>query len=208
MNLFDIHTHNSTTGIDTAILDCGMHYCAERRISAGIHPWHITPDWEKEFAGIETASLKENVAAIGECGIDKIHSPASIEVQKAVLRAHAMLAEERRKPLILHCVKGVEEIITLHREMKPAQAWIVHGFRGKPQMAAQLAKEGFYISFGEKFNPDSVKVTPAERMFVESDESNCGIEEIYKAIAAAKECSIEELAAQTEENARGINIKL
>lgn len=198
MELIDIHTHD--TGRENAILNCSTHI-AGRRISIGIHPWNITNDWEKQFKDIERMALECNVAAIGECGIDKLKSPAPIETQRIIFRKHAELAEELHKPLIIHCVKGFDEIIALHKEMAPAQAWTIHGFRGKSQQAIQLTKAGFNLSFGEKFNHDSVKATPMERMFVESDESRMPIHEIYAAIATAKGVPIEELAATIQKNA-------
>jgi TatD DNase family protein len=119
-----------------------------------------------------------------------------------------MLAEEVKKPLIIHCVKGLDEIIAMHKETVPQQAWIIHGFRGKPQQAEQLVKAGFYLSFGERFNVESLKATPLERLFVESDESNFGIYEIYRRISQTKGYSIEELAMTVRKNAANCNIIL
>jgi TatD DNase family protein len=174
----------------------------------GIHPWNISSDWEKQFAIIRANACKENVCAIGECGTDKLKSPANEELQQEVFRAHATLAEEAGKPLIIHCVKGFDTIIALHKEISPKQAWIIHGFRGKPQQAEQLIKNGFYISFGDKFNIDSVKATPLERLFIESDESKKNIDKIYDEIAKVKGCSIAELCAAIMHNAVKCNIPL
>lgn len=205
MKLPDIHTHNTDADREYSILNSNGHI-ADRRISMGIHPWEITVDWQEKFHTIEQYAGEENVCAIGECGIDKLKSPASIEIQLTVFKAHAMLAEKMEKPLIIHCVKGLHELIALHKEIAPQQAWIIHGFRGKPQQAEQLVKEGFHISYGEKFNIDSVKATPMERMFVESDESRAGIEDIYNSIAMAKECSVEELVSAIRHNTQKCNI--
>ena len=51
------------------------------------------------------------------------------------------------------------------------------------------------VSFGEKFNPESVRIVPFERLFIETDQSEFSIEEIYHQIAAAKNCKIHELSA-------------
>ncbi|MBO7229990.1 MAG: TatD family hydrolase [Bacteroidaceae bacterium] len=207
MELLDIHTHNTEHDYRTAILNC-KRYSAERNISTGIHPWDITDEWEQTFAVIRQTARHENVKAIGECGIDKLKSAAPLTLQQEVFKAHAMLAEEVRKPLIIHCVKGFDEIIAIHKKTLPQQAWIIHGFRGKPQQTEQLLKAGFYISFGEKFNMESLKAMPLERLFVESDESNIGIYEIYSIIAQTKGCSMEELAIAVRKNAANCNIIL
>ena len=207
MELLDIHTHNKECDSQSSILNSN-EYITGRRISMGIHPWNISSDWEKQFAIIRANACKENVCAIGECGTDKLKSPANEELQQEVFRAHATLAEEAGKPLIIHCVKGFDTIIALHKEISPKQAWIIHGFRGKPQQAEQLIKNGFYISFGDKFNIDSVKATPLERLFIESDESKKSIDKIYDEIAKVKGCSIAELCAAIMHNATKCNIPL
>ena len=207
MELLDIHTHNDSADKNTAILNCAA-YIADRNISLGIHPWHITDEWEQTLRTIRENATRENVKAIGECGIDKTNATADIEIQNFLFRAHATLAEEVEKPLIIHCVKSVDEIIGIYKEIKPRQAWIIHGFRGKPQQALQLTKAGIYISFGEKHNPDSIKATPLDRMFVESDESSLPISEIYSRIAYIKECPVEDLAISVLRNAEKCNIAL
>lgn len=207
MDFFDIHTHNKECDSQSSILNSNG-YIPDRRISMGIHPWNISSDWEKQFAIIRANACKENVCAIGECGTDKLKSPANEELQQEVFRAHATLAEEAGKPLIIHCVKGFDTIIALHKEISPKQPWIIHGFRGKPQQAEQLIKNGFYISFGDKFNIDSVKATPLERLFIESDESKKSIDKIYDEIAKVKGFSIAELCTAIMHNAVKCNIPL
>jgi TatD DNase family protein len=205
MKFVDIHTHNNNSDKSSSILNSN-EYIAERAISIGIHPWNIDTTWKKLFATIKEQAHKENVRAIGECGIDKLKSPENIELQKEILKAHALLAEETRKTLIIHCVKGFDEIIAIHKAITPQQAWIIHGFRGKPQQAEQLVKAGLYISFGEHFNTESIKVTPMERLFIESDDSNTDIEDIYRRAATAKGCTVAELVAAVIHNAQICNL--
>ena len=207
MEFIDIHTHNKESNNLSSILNSN-EYIAGRKISIGIHPWDISSDWKEYFATIRINAFKKNVCAIGECGIDKLKSPAGEELQKEVFKAHAMLAEEAKKPLIIHCVKGFDTIISLRKEITPEQPWIIHGFRGKPQQAEQLIKNGFYISYGEKFNSESLKNTPKERLFIESDESEKSIEEIYNGIAEIKGCSVAELSVTIMHNAVKCNIVL
>ena len=207
MRLIDIHTHCFNADIRHAILNSTCHIPG-RNISLGTHPWNITNNWQQQFAAIEKAVTELNVIAIGECGLDKLKSPADIELQKEIFRAHALLAEKAEKPLIIHCVKAYDELIAMHMEIKPQQAWIIHGFRGKPSQAVQLTRAGFYISLGEQFNPDSAKTIPADKLFIESDESNTPIADIYDAVAKAKGITAMELAQHTAQNAVKCNIIL
>lgn len=206
MLLIDIHTHNCVA--EHAIYNCSNGYVADKRISIGIHPWHINEKWEREFNTIAEIAKADNVVAIGECGLDKLKSPVGIELQKEIFRAQALLAEKVEKPLMIHCVKAYNELIPIHKAISPKQAWIIHGFRGKPAQAEQLIRAGFYISLGEQFNPDSAKAIPAERLFIESDESNVAITGIYAAVAQARGTTVEELALQTIKNAARCGIIL
>ena len=205
MVLIDIHTHNSESDPETAILNCPP-YDTGRRFSAGIHPCEITSDWKERLHKIEELLCSHNGVAVGECGIDKLKSMADIHLQKEVFLAHALLAERVHLPLIIHCVKAYDEILAIRKECRPTQAWIIHGFRGKPQLTEQLIKAGFYISLGERFNPESARAIPSNRLLVESDESTLPILEIYSRVAAAKETGIEQLAAQTYSNAQAIGL--
>lgn len=199
MEFFDLHTHNEAADSRYSILNSNRAI-EERYTSVGLHPWDITEDWEKEFLRITELAKSRNVIAIGECGIDKLKSTADIITQITVFQAHARLSEETRKPLIIHCVKGIDEITRLYKELNPTQAWIIHGFRGKPQQAQQITGCGLYISFGEHFNAESIKATPLDRMFIESDESTLPIADIYSAIAKTKDIEVEALQQSISAN--------
>lgn len=207
MRLLDIHTHNTCTDSTDSIL-CSSVFIPERNISIGIHPWNITEEWKSFFTEIREHAQKENVIIIGECGIDRLKSPATLTLQKEIFKAHALLAEEVKKPLIIHCVKGYDDILSVRKEIAPTQAWIIHGFRGKPQQAEQLTKAGVYLSYGEKFNDDSLRATPLEMLFVETDESTTGVEDIYSLIAKKKGVEMRELALQVIQNAENCGIYL
>ncbi len=206
----DLHTHHNRNGNATiSIVNAGIKEIVGNALcSVGIHPWNITEQWREQFEKIASTATLKKVAAIGECGIDKIKGNASIGVQKEVLEAHAALAERTGKPLILHCVKGADEIIALRKEMKPRQAWIIHGFRGNPQQAAQFLKAGLHLSYGEKFNKESLAATPPDRLFVESDTSDTPISKLYATIATERNTSIEALSNTIKKNAETCNIGL
>ena len=192
MKFFDIHTHNRDADKNCSISNRAS-YIAGRNISIGLHPWDIDGEWIKKLGEIEQAATAGNVLAIGECGFDKIKSPADIKVQAEIFHRHALIAEKVSKPLIIHCVKGVDELIAAYRSINPKQPWIIHGFRGNSLQAGQLIRYGFHISLGEHFNADTAKEIPAERLFIESDESGKEIAFIYSSIASERGCSIEEL---------------
>jgi TatD DNase family protein len=118
-------------------------------------------------------------------------------VQAEYFERQIVIAEKYEKPVIIHCVGYFNELMALKKQINPTQMWIIHGFRGKPQLAVQLLKAGFFLSFGEKFNAESVRITPTDKIFAETDESKKSIIEIYHNLALAKQCKPEELVAGT-----------
>lgn len=165
--------------------------------SAGIHPWDAGNLRSVWLDNLKLLLNFDRVIAVGECGLDK-KSPVALEKQLEVFGMQVKLSAALNKPLIIHCVGCYNELMNFHKALNPKQPWIIHGFRGKPEMAVQLTKIGMFISFGEKFNPDSVRATPVERILVESDDSEMPLAEIYLAIATTKGCEVRELVAVNE----------
>lgn len=165
MKVSDIHTHNPEATDAVINFEPGWKMRPDALYSVGWHPWWPNPDmtWVEHIAG------NEQVVMIGECGIDKLRGAGSIDEQIALTRRHAELSEQLGKPLILHIVGAWNDIIALRREMKPSQPWIIHGFRGKPQLARQLLDAGFHISLGKRYNPETLAVIPPDRLYRETD---------------------------------------
>lgn len=161
----DIHTHNPDASDAVINLLPDMQMRPDALYSVGWHPWWPDPDFDW------VSSLAENpqIVIIGECGIDKLKGVGDLSTQIALTQRHALLAERVGKPLLLHIVGAWNEIIALRQEINPSQPWIIHGFRGKPQLAAQLIAAGFHISLGAKFNPRTPAAIPPDRLLHESD---------------------------------------
>lgn len=137
--------------------------------SVGIHPWHTIDVAHTAIERLKALAAHPQVVAIGETGLDALKG-ASIDIQTDIFRLHVALSEQYKKPLIIHCVKSFNEIIALKKELRPTMPWIIHGFRGKPQLASQLINHGFYISLGEHFNPQTAAIIPPDRLFHETDD--------------------------------------
>ena len=76
--------------------------------------------------------------------------------------------------------------------------WLVHGFRGKKELALQLIKRGMYLSFWFDFvmRPESAELLrflPKERIFLETDGADVDIREIYKKVSDDLAVSVDEL---------------
>ena len=186
MNYFDIHTHTPPLNPNEALYSCSFKDASLPNtgiISVGIHPWDLTENNAEELLHwLEKSAKNPGVVAIGECGIDKLRG-ISINKQIDIFQKCIMLSEQMSLPVIIHAVKCTEELIRIKKEIKPKMPWIIHGFRGKVPMAQSLLKHGFYLSFGEHYQEESLKCTPLDKIFLETDESSLPIEDIYKKAA-------------------------
>lgn len=189
--------------------------------SFGLHPWTLTEDWPSHLAPLEAAAVTDTTPTtvlpssasdlstsfagvtplIGECGLDRL-CDTPYPLQLAAFEAQIRLSERLRRPLILHCVRAVDDVLRLHRGT--TQPWIWHGFRGKPQQLQQLLKHGFYLSFGFLFNTDSLRTCPADRLFLETDEDPRPVANLYATVAALRDTTPETLSQQCWSNAQFI----
>ena len=209
-DFFNIHTHVSVHP-ESEILSLAPEELSTGNrsfyASVGIHPWTLT----EENADIQWETLHESIkdkriVAIGECGLDKLKGP-SMELQTAIFKQEAALAENCSLPLIIHCVKAFNELIQLKKEISPCQPWIIHGFRGKLPLTLDCIRHGFYLSIGSRFQADALKAIPLDRLFIETDESEESIRSIYQRIAEVKRISLEELAEAINKNVRKVFFK-
>lgn len=161
----DVHTHRRGPGMITSI-EPGEDTAGAERLSVGIHPWHADTGDVAAVRGIALAEPR--VVAIGECGLDRFRGP-SLEVQQQVFEQQIQLAEELGLPMIIHCVRAFNELIALRLKYRPSQPWIVHGFRGKPELARQLVGHGFYLSLGSLYNLAVPAAVPAAYLLHETD---------------------------------------
>lgn len=169
--------------------------------SLGIHPWYITRP-EKQIELLRS-TIHRGITAIGETGLDKLTS-APLSLQEDIFIAQALLAEEIQKPLIIHCVKAWSELISLKKKILPEVPWIIHGFRGNKILSEQLINQGFYLSFSNRFNPDALRAEIQNRIFLETDDTNTGIKEIYQTVATHLHLETELFALQIRENVRAV----
>ncbi|MCC8037211.1 MAG: TatD family hydrolase [Bacteroidales bacterium] len=197
----DIHTHNLEAWPPAVIsVSPGEELDPARLYSVGIHPWD-TARFDGDYTELERLAELPNVVAIGETGLDALRG-APLERQEEIFRRHIEIARRVGKPLILHVVKAWGRLLEIAREAyrPPRQTaghgglledrmsprYIVHGFRGKAELARQLLAAGMDISLGERFNAEAVRVIPEERLHFETDCSALSVEEIAARVMAAR----------------------
>lgn len=201
MTLIDFHTHR-LQATDALISVEPSRFCPEpgKRYAVGVHPWHTAAeDVEGQMALLERVAAHPQVAAIGETGLDALRG-APLDVQQAQLARHVAVAETLGKPLVIHTVRTSQQVLKAWRASRRCVPWAIHGFRGNAHVVAPLVDAGFYISFGERFNPLALRAVPAERMLAETDDSAMPIADIVARMAEALQLPPERLECQLATN--------
>lgn len=208
MKFINLHTHKAKNQAN--ILELLNQYPQEFDseipcYSIGIHPWYSVKErLESDLEIIESKMQDKNCLAIGECGLDKrIEIP--LPFQQMVFEKQLELAEQYQKPVIIHCVAAFNEVIAIKKKMNISVPMIIHGFSKNETIAQQLIDHGFYLSFGKYLirNPELESVfksIPNNRLFLETDTIEEGIEEIYHLAAKYKQLSLNELQEIIESN--------
>jgi len=176
-----------------------LTYENNRFLSLGIHPWDASLWCLDDIPALNSFFSDHRVLLIGEIGLDKASS-VSFDLQKNVFEAQVRMAEQIRKPVLLHVVRAMSEIFEIKKVHQSVPAWIIHGFRGKKQTTEQYITKGFYLSFGAIFNEGGLLACPIDRMFFETDMNTEDIELVYERAAKVLDCSVFELESQVEKN--------
>ena len=150
-------------------------------VAVGIHP----EDIEGSPLGLEgeLAALREmlekreenKIVALGEIGLDYYWTPFDKALQAECFERQLLLAEEFDIPVVIHDREAhgdCFETILKHPRVKG----VFHSYSGSAEMAKELIKRGWYISFSGVVsfkNAAKVKevalVVPDDRMLIETD---------------------------------------
>lgn len=189
MRLLDFHTHlhniERYRGDSTVIAVRSLMPDEETDDRSNLFTVGIHPMDEQRYADPEGLllwridELGERFLGIGECGWDR-RSQRSMEEQTALVRHHIVLADQLCCPLILHVVGGWH-LLLRERRAHPEGIWVVHGFRGKPELLHQLEEAHIGVSLHPQYRWEEV---PKRPFFLESDESDLPLRTIYSRTAS------------------------
>jgi TatD DNase family protein len=201
MDFFDFHHHkkNMPNGIYNLEFN---GFPINSPYSIGIHPKDIDADTiDEQFRWMES-NITEDCFAIGECGLDSF-AETDLRIQENVFLRQIKIANALRKPVIIHCVRRFYEVISFKRYAE--QPMIIHGFNKKKSIADDLLHHNFYLSFGKAllYNlslQNTFKSTPSDKIFLETDNENFSIRELYDTAADLKGISPEKMNEQILEN--------
>ena len=163
------------------------------KTTAGIHPHVAATVDDAMWAEVRELATLEDVAGIGETGLDYDRGFSPREDQLANLERHIALAYETGESLTLHCRSkpgrrdAQDDLIRLLREGGAGSPqWharfgqrppgVLHSFSGPVDYAEAALGMGFLIAFGglvfrrgEEASADVARITPLDRILTETD---------------------------------------
>ena len=195
-------------------------YCA-----VGIHPsdTRFLFDMESELAEIRSMILDKSnkVVCLGEIGLDYHYPDTDKELQMRYFEAQMRMAEELDIPVCIHDRESHADVMDVIRRF-PNVKGVLHSFSGSVEMAEELVKLGWMISFSGTLTftnarkPKEVAAAlPHESVMIETDcpylaphpkrgslNHSGNLEYTNAVLAAIWGITTEECARITEENAK------
>ena len=214
----DVHTHSAREdcyylrNIFAQDLEAGLPL--EIPCSIGLHPWHILQfNAESCLEKVGEFAILPQVLAIGETGLDR-NIETSLDIQEKVFMEQILISEKISKPLVIHCVKAYSDIIHLRKTKEWNMKWMFHWFNENIAIANELINLDCYLSFGRSLfhpngrNAEVFRVIPIDRIFLETDDAEITIENVYARAAELKAVSVIELKQIINENFRNVFLRL
>ena len=196
----------------------------------GLHPEEVRADWRKQFEAIKQL-LTPQVIAIGEVGLDFYWSREFEKEQLEAFEAHVQWSVETQLPLMIHCRKAQNEMLTIiKRYSKDLPGGVFHCFTGNEKEAAELLQferfvlgVGGVLTFKKSHLPETLpQAVPLDRIVLETDAPYMApvpmrgqrnepayVKYVLERMAEAYGITPTELAVRTNENvARVLGVKL
>lgn len=130
---------------------------------------------DAELAYVEETLSHPKVVAIGEIGLDYHYDGTMTERQHYFFKKQLEMALKHDVPVIVHDRDAHGDCFDIVRQYKGVKG-VFHSFSGSAEMAKELIRLGWYISFGGPVsykNANSVKraasVVPLDRILIETD---------------------------------------
>lgn len=146
--------------------------------AVAVHPNSAGQVGENDWDDIVRLARRDDVAAIGETGLDRYWDHTPFDRQLDYLHRHFELARETGKPILIHCRDAWDDLLPILRASAGPHHGVIHAFSGEPEQAAESAELGFYVSFAgsvtyrnAKFAPlwEAAKAVPLDRLLIETD---------------------------------------
>ncbi len=191
--------------------------------TVGVHPQDAMIAGDELEENITKLLLHPKAVAIGEIGLDYHYDDgAPREVQKEVFERQMLLAEKHDKRVCVHDREAHGDCMDMVYKFKNRVTGVFHSFSGSYEMAKELVKMGWYVSFSGTVTfknavnvARSVLAVPDDRLLIETDSpylapvpyrskrnNSSYMYETAKKIAEIRGQSVEEIAELTLNNGK------
>ncbi|HWQ50334.1 MAG TPA: TatD family hydrolase [Terriglobales bacterium] len=188
--------------------------------AAGVHP-QLADGWTGESeAQLRRLLTLPKCVALGEIGLDYVVGEVPKDIQKAVFLQQLKIAREMDKPVIIHDREAHGDTFDMLKNS--GCRGVLHCYSGGAELACELVKLGWYISFAgvvtfknAKKSREVVQAVPSEKLLIETDSPYLAPEPYRgtrndsrlvrytcEAVAALLGMAPEALGALTADNAR------
>ena len=187
----------------------------------GLHPYLAGKHADDDVLQLRRWLDNNDCVAVGECGLDYRRNQADRSVQLELFNAQIGMAYTSGKPVVIHSVRATEDVIIAIKNY-PGLRGMIHSYSGSYEQAMQLINLGFYISFGGTISYDNARKLrntasriPLESILLETDAPDqpdadhfnqrnepAYLVNVLKCLSDLRDESIEEIAAQTTNNAK------
>jgi TatD DNase family protein len=187
----------------------------------GLHPCYVKENYKSELEQVSLLLQQRKFVAIGECGLDFYWDKTFVKEQYEALEQQIEWALKYQLPIVLHTRNATQETIdVIKKYADKGLKGIFHCFGGSTDEANQIIEMGFCLGIGGVvtyknagldivlkeidlkhivLETDSPYLTPASHRGKRNETSYLKI--IAEKIAEIKNCSYEEVANVTTQNA-------
>jgi len=178
-----IPAENYATSLQSINL-CAKYESLDLFVAVGIHP-HYANQGKPEFNNLKSLIVSDDIAAIGEIGLDYYRMLSDKSAQLEIFKACLDLALEVSKPIILHNRESTYDLLSI------LSTWVqhissdsplkicpgvFHSFNGDPQIMDFALINHFYLGIGGPITFQNaanlrsiVKNIPVDRLLIETD---------------------------------------
>ena len=189
--------------------------------AVGFHPEELEGAELSDLEEIRRLAAHEKVVAIGEIGLDYywVKEEEGRRKEQKFFRAQLALAEELNLPVIVHDREAHGDTLAIVKEV-PNVTGVFHCYSGSVEMAQELVKMGWMISFtgvltyhNARKAVEVAEAIPLEHLMIETDSpymapvphrgkrNHSGyVLHVCEKLAEIKGISVEECAKETSRN--------
>lgn len=162
---------NSQVSIDLANKYEGVY------AACGIHPSDVLSydNVDMVISKLEEMLKDKKAVAIGEIGLDYHYEDVPKEIQMLYFEKQMELASRLNIPVIIHDREAHGDCLEVVKRF-PSVKGVFHSFSGSAEMAKELVKLGWYISFSgtvtfknARVPKEACVVVPEDRLLIETD---------------------------------------